>query len=59
MQQLLLMILQSKEHIGINYHYRKNSFESISEWVKEIKDNTDSDALIYLVGNRADLEEER
>ena len=39
--------------------YRKNSFESVNEWMKEIQDNTDQDVLVYLVGNRADLESDR
>ena len=39
--------------------FRKNSFESVNEWMKEIQDNTDQDVLVYLVGNRADLESDR
>ena len=31
----------------------------MNDWVKEIKDNTDLDVIIYLVGNRADLEDQR
>ena len=41
------------------YLYRQNSFNNVQEWVKEIKDNTDLDVIIYLVGNRADLDETR
>jgi GTPase SAR1 family protein len=38
---------------------RRSSFENISSWVKEVQDNTDQDVLVYLVGNRIDLEENR
>ena len=35
------------------------SFENARDWKKEIENNADRDVLVYLVGNRADLEEER
>ena len=35
------------------------SFENVQEWLHEIENNADRDVLVYLVGNRADLEEER
>eukprot|EP00356_Strombidium_inclinatum_P015440 CAMPEP_0170488334 /NCGR_PEP_ID=MMETSP0208-20121228/6916_1 /TAXON_ID=197538 /ORGANISM="Strombidium inclinatum, Strain S3" /LENGTH=166 /DNA_ID=CAMNT_0010762877 /DNA_START=265 /DNA_END=765 /DNA_ORIENTATION=+ len=35
------------------------SFEAVREWKKEIENNADRHVLVYLVGNRADLEEER
>ncbi len=31
----------------------------MESWISEIKDNTDDDVLVYLVGNRIDLVEER
>ena len=40
-------------------NYRKQSYDNVNEWVKEIQDNTDQDVIIYLVGNRVDLEEMR
>ena len=39
--------------------FRKQSFLDISDWIKEIKDNTEADVLIYLVGNMADKELDR
>ena len=37
----------------------RKSFESVQEWQKEIENNADSDVIKYLVGNFADMEEER
>ena len=39
--------------------YRHDSFDSLKEWKQEIENNTDRDVLQYLVGNRADLEDQR
>mmetsp|Transcript_24926 Transcript_24926/g.24392 ORF Transcript_24926/g.24392 Transcript_24926/m.24392 type:complete len:83 (-) Transcript_24926:290-538(-) len=38
---------------------KRTSFENIHEWLKEIKDNADLEVLIYLVGNKEDLAEQR
>ena len=35
------------------------SFENARDWKKEIENNADRDVIVYLVGNRADLEDER
>ena len=35
------------------------SFENASDWKREIENNADRDVLVYLVGNRCDLENER
>ena len=35
------------------------TFDDLEEWVKEIDDNADPNVMIYLVGNRIDLTEER
>ena len=35
------------------------SFENARDWKKEIENNADRDVLVYLVGNCADLEDER
>ena len=37
----------------------RESFENIRDWRKEIENNAEEDILCYLVGNFADLEEER
>ena len=39
------------------YNCRRSSFENVTDWIKEIKDNTDLDVLIYFIGNKCDLEE--
>lgn len=35
------------------------SFENVRDWKKEIENNADNEVLIYLVGNRCDLDDER
>ena len=37
----------------------KESFENISEWLKEIKTSSNSNAKLFLIGNKNDLEKER
>ena len=38
---------------------REETFSNILEWLKEVKNHANSDILLYLIGNRSDLEEER
>jgi len=38
---------------------REDTFINVLEWLKEVKQNANSDILIYLLGNKAELEEER
>ena len=35
------------------------SFESLDEWIKDLREKANSDIIIFLVGNKNDLEEER
>lgn len=35
------------------------SYENARDWKKEIENNADQDVLVYLVGNRCDLEDQR
>lgn len=35
------------------------SFEALDEWVNDLREKASSDILIFLVGNKSDLEEER
>ena len=35
------------------------SFEALDEWVNELREQANSDIIIFLVGNKSDLEEER
>jgi len=37
----------------------KNSFINVNDWMKNIKENADSNAEILLLGNKTDLSEER
>lgn len=38
---------------------REETFANVLEWLKEVKQHANSDILIYLIGNRVDLEDER
>ncbi len=38
---------------------REETFSNILEWLKEVKNHANNDILLYLIGNRSDLEEER
>jgi small GTP-binding protein len=38
---------------------REDSFLQVIDWVKEAKQNPNPDILLYLIGNQADLEEDR
>ena len=37
---------------------RSESFHNLKDWLSEIRANADPDVVIYLVGNRYDLDEE-
>ena len=37
----------------------KKSFDDISNWIEEIKEQTKDDIIIFLVGNKIDLNEKR
>jgi GTPase SAR1 family protein len=36
-----------------------DSFDAMQDWLNEVKQNTISEVLIFLVGNMLDIEEER
>jgi GTPase SAR1 family protein len=36
---------------------RRNSFQNVSHWLKELRDHADSNIVIMLVGNKVDLSE--
>ena len=38
---------------------REETFSNILEWLKEVKQHANTDILLYLIGNRSDLEDER
>ena len=38
---------------------REDTFLNVLEWLKEVKQHASSDIVIYLIGNRSDLEDER
>ena len=37
---------------------RKSSFANLEDWLKEIRQNSNPDIIIYLIGNQIDNEEE-
>lgn len=37
---------------------RLESFESLKEWLREVRNNSDPDTMVYLIGNQLDLAEE-
>ena len=50
------------KNIFINYlfiYYSKKSFEDIDLWLKDLKSNSNPDIKIFLIGNKADLEDKR
>lgn len=38
---------------------REETFSNILEWLKEVRQHANTDILLYLIGNRSDLEDER
>lgn len=38
---------------------RDDTFVNVIDWLKEIKQNANSDIVVYLIGNRCDLEDDR
>ena len=38
---------------------REDTFRNVLDWLKEVKQHASSDIVIYLIGNRCDLEDER
>jgi hypothetical protein len=39
-------------------YYRDDTFLDVIDWLKEAKQHSNPDILLYLIGNQADLEEE-
>ena len=38
---------------------RDETFGNLAYWLKEVKEHASEDLIIYLIGNKADLEESR
>lgn len=38
---------------------REETFLALPDWLREVKQHASSDIVVYLIGNRCDLEEER
>ena len=38
---------------------REDTFLNVLDWLKEVKQHASSDVVVYLIGNRADLEDDR
>ena len=38
---------------------RMDSFEAIDQWMESLRDNTESDLIVFIVANKADLEDSR
>ena len=41
------------------FHYSQKSFDDVDVWLKDLKTNSSPDIKIFLIGNKADLEESR
>jgi GTPase SAR1 family protein len=39
-----------------SFSYSRKSFENIESWVKSVKESTDTDPIMILVGTQKDLE---
>ena len=37
---------------------RKETFRSVARWVEDVRNNSNKDVVLVLVGNKVDLEEE-
>ena len=42
----------------IYFFYSKKSFDDVDLWLKDLKSNSSPDIKIFLIGNKADLEDE-
>lgn len=38
---------------------KRNTFESVERWLKELKDHADTKIVVMLVGNKCDLKDQR
>ena len=38
---------------------RKETFRSVSRWVEDVKNNSNKDVVMVLIGNKTDITEER
>ena len=45
--------------IILNYKYSKKSFDEVDLWLKDLKSNSNPDIKVFLIGNKADLEDKR
>ena len=43
----------------IYFFYSKKSFDDVDLWLKDLKSNSSPDIKIFLIGNKADLEDKR
>ena len=49
-----------KEYIFLNFfNYSPKSFDDIDLWIKDLRANSNPDIKVFLIGNKADLEESR
>ena len=44
---------------NIIFNYSQKSFDDVDLWLKDLKMNSSPDIKIFLIGNKADLEEKR
>lgn len=45
--------------INIFYNYSPKSFDDLNIWLKDLKENANPDIKVFLIGNKADLEDSR
>lgn len=56
---ILLKIINSKKlnEDKLNKFFSRESFENVDSWLKEIKNNSNPDVKVFLIGNKSDLED--
>ena len=57
---MYIQLKSKKNYINIyTYENSSKSFENINIWIKDLRQNSSPDTKIFLIGNKADLEESR
>ena len=55
----MYILLRSKINYNLYNIYSQKSYDDIDLWLKDLKANASPDIKIFLIGNKADLEDKR